>query len=249
MDSLNLHSGGQHVSYEDLALIEAPPATDTWFPIKHQEILDSATGLLTSAGYSIRGTQLSVAREGHQFFGVLDLTNEICPGINLAVGLRNSTNRTFPIGFCCGNRVFVCSNLSFVGSEIVISKKHTRFGNERYREGIAAAIASLVQYQAAQATWINNLREKILTPEQSDSLILRSYEDGLIGARTLPLVIQEWRKPSYDDFREPTAWNLWNCFTTVLGRKPEKIAEAALTTIRLQRLITGDVIDGVTIAA
>lgn len=244
--SLNLHSGGSVVSHGELALIEAPPPTDTWFPIKHADVLDAATGLITSSGYSIKNTQLSVARDGHQFFGVLDLENEICPGITLAVGLRNSTNKSFPIGFCAGQRVFVCSNLAFT-SEIVVSKKHTRFGQERYREGIAAAISSLGQYQTAQATWINNLRTRVLTREESDSLILRAYEEGLIGARTLPLVIQEWRKPSYDEFREPTAWNLWNCFTTVLGRRPEKIAETALTTIRLQRLVTGDVIDGVAV--
>jgi hypothetical protein len=238
------HRGAQLIEREDLALIEAPPPTRTWKPLKHSLVLDAVEGTVLSAGYQIKRQELSVSHEGHRFFGVMDLASTILDGITLAVGFRSSTDKTFPIGMCCGSRVFCCDNLSFT-SEIVISKKHTTFGEQRYREGIASAVASLGQYQAAQGQWINRLRSQNLTREEADSLILRSYEDELIGARTLPQVIEEWRRPSYEEFKEPTAWSLWNCYTTVLGKVlSQRPAEAALTTIKLQRLFSPEVVDG-----
>jgi hypothetical protein len=32
----------------------------------------------------------------------------LCPGVSLAVGIRNSWDQSFPLGFCAGARVFVC---------------------------------------------------------------------------------------------------------------------------------------------
>jgi hypothetical protein len=142
-----------------------------------------------------------------------------------------------------GSRVFCCDNLAFHG-EIVIAKKHTRFGEDRYREGIAQAISSLGQYQTAQSQWINELRTWRPSPQEADSLILRSYEEDVIGARLLPEVLHEWRHPTHEEFRDQSAWSLWNAFTTVLCLKEQaNPAKAAHTTIRLQRLFRPEVID------
>jgi hypothetical protein len=238
--------GEQDVSREELALIPAPAPTETWFPLKHSEVLDTATKTLQDAGFVIAKERLSLAKDGARFFGTLDLTTRIIDGITLAVGLRNSCDKSFPIGFCAGNRVFVCSNLAFT-SEIVVSKKHTRFGQDRYVEGLSKAVASLGQYQVQQAEWINGLRARNLSREEADSLLLRSFEDELIGARQLPLLIEEWRNPQHDEFREQTAWSLWNAFTAVLGRTTQATqpAKAASMTIRLQGLFKPkETIDG-----
>lgn len=242
--TLNLHSGGHDVSREELALIPAPQATQTWFPVKHADVLQTATKTLQDAGFTIAKERLSVAKDGLRFFGTLDLTTPIVEGISLAVGIRNSCDKTFPIGFCAGQRVFVCSNLGFT-SEIVVSKKHTRFGNDRYVEGIAKAVASLGQYQAQQADWINGLRSWKLTREEADSIILESYEAELIGSRQLPLLLQEWRNPEHEEFREPTGWSLWNAYTAVLGKTTQATqpAKAASMTIKLQGLMKPRVIN------
>jgi uncharacterized protein DUF932 len=235
--TLNLHAGGRDVTREELALIKAPQGTETWFPIHHAEVLTTATRTLKDAGFEITRERLSVAKGGDRFFGTLDLTAPIVEGITLAVGIRNSCDKSCPIGFCAGSRVFVCSNLAFT-SEVVVSKRHTRNGQNRYVEGLSRAVASLGQYQATQAEWIGGLRSRNLAREEADSIILRSFEDDLIGARQLPLLIEEWRNPQHEEFREQSAWSLWNAFTAVLGRttQAKQPAQAALMTIRLQGL-------------
>ncbi|HWB12366.1 MAG TPA: hypothetical protein VG826_24285 [Pirellulales bacterium] len=226
------------MSLEELVQAPTPPATATWFPVPHHQVFRSVVDTLEGAGFGIQQTKLSLARDGARFFGTLDLTTPVSDGIGLAVGVRNSTDKSFPIGFCCGTRVFVCDNLSFT-SEVVVSKKHTRFGAERYAEGISNAVSGLHQYKEAAGHWINRMQRWELSDDAANSYLLQAFEHGVIGIRLLPLVLREWRNPRLEDYQPRTGWSLWNCFTDVIGRTRQKAspAEAALSTIRLQKML------------
>jgi hypothetical protein len=236
--TLNLHSGGEEVTKDSLLALPLPPPTDTWFPISHYEVVTNVEKTLQGAGFQITESKYALSHENHRFFGTLDLTTKITDGITLAVGIRNSTDKSFPIGWCCGTRVFVCSNLSFT-SEIVVSKKHTRFGRDRYLEGISRAVSGLEQYRANSADWISRLSHWNLSEDAANSYILQAYERDIVGPRLLPQIIKEWREPQYEEYRPRTAWSLWNAFTSVLGRTKQltQPAQAAHTTIRLQGLL------------
>lgn len=232
-----MHRGAVNVVRGELARIEAPPPTDTWFPLKHSAVLDRTCETLESAGFGIDAMQLSVARNEARFFGTLRLTNRITPGVSLAVGIRNSNDQSFPIGFCVGERVFNCDNLSF-HSEIVIARRHTRFGEVRFQEAMSKAVLGLHQYQLTAAQRIDALAQWELSDDQANSLILRSFEEGIISTRLLPAVIREWRNPPIEDFKPRTGWSLLNSYTAVLKeRQQTNPQEAALATIRLQRLL------------
>jgi hypothetical protein len=234
---------GNEVTRDQLALIETPPPTSTWHPVKHVEVYDAVCETLKGAGYEIAKARLAVSHHGDRFFGTLDLATPITEGITLAVGIRNSQDKSFPIGFCAGQRVMVCANLAFT-SEVVIARKHTRFGQERYIAALASAVAALPSYQASAAEWVHQLQAWEPSPQEADSIILRSYEQGLIGARILPDLIHEWRHPVHEAFRKPTGWSLFNAFTSVLRTRQEtQPASAALTTIRLQKLLKPEVIN------
>lgn len=233
------HCGARQVNAAELATIAPPPPTRTWFPLGHRSVLDSVCSTLSGAGFAIVRSRLSVSHSGARFFGTLDLATSISDGVSLAVGIRNSNDQSFPIGFCCGQRVFVCDNLAFT-SEIVVSKKHTRFGQERYLEGLARAVASLDQYSRSAADWIVRMQQHELGDDAANSLLLQAYERKIVGLRLLPQVIAEWRHPSREEYQPRTAYSLFNCFTEVLGRERQTRfpAESALTTMRLSKLLT-----------
>jgi hypothetical protein len=233
------HRGACEVARQELLEVDTPPATKTWFPIPHHQVLDAVCSTLEGAGYRIRQSRMSLSHGGARFFGTLDLATTITEGVSLAVGVRNSTDQSFPIGFCCGQRVFVCDNLAFT-SEVVVSKKHTRFGQERYLEGLARAVASLNQYQQSAANWIIQLQRYDLSEDAANSYLLQAYERGIVGLRLLPLVLNEWRQPHLEEYKPRTAYALFNCFTDVLGRERQSRfpAEAALATMRLSKLLT-----------
>ncbi len=233
------HCGARQVNAAELATIEPPAPTRTWFPLAHRAVLDSVCESLEGAGFAICRSRLSVSHGGARFFGTLDLTTSIIEGVSLAIGIRNSNDQSFPIGFCCGQRVFVCDNLAFT-SEIVVSKKHTRFGQERYLEGLARAVASLDQYRQSAAGWIERMQARRLSNDTANSLLLQAYERKIIGLRLLPLVVEEWRRPSREEYQPRTAYSLFNCFTEVLGRERQSRfpAESALATMRLSNLLS-----------
>ena len=91
------HRGAVAVDRQAPALIEAPPPTDTWFPVKHSVVLDRVAETLDGAGFGIEEMQLSVARDNQRFFGTFRLKTKVSDEVSLAVGIRNSTDKSFPI--------------------------------------------------------------------------------------------------------------------------------------------------------
>src|SRR4051794_14778452 len=104
---LVLHRGAVQASRQELP-DKAPPAEGRWFPISHRKVVDTVSETLEASGYQIQREQFGVSREGHRLFGTLDLATTLTSGVNLSVGIRNSTDKSFPLGFCAGSRVFVC---------------------------------------------------------------------------------------------------------------------------------------------
>ncbi len=184
-NNLVLHRGAREVDVEELDRVPCPPPTDTWFPVKHSVVLDRVCETLIGAGFGIEAMQLSLARDNQRFFGTLTLKNRLNNDACLAVGVRNSTDKSFPIGLVCGSRVFVCDNLAF-SSEIVIARRHTKYGSDRFNEAVSQAVLGLHQYQASAQQRIAQLQNWELSPLEADSLLLKSFETGIVSSRLLP---------------------------------------------------------------
>jgi hypothetical protein len=234
---LMLHCGARQVTRTELDAVEAPAATSTWFPIAHRTVIDAVTGTLTNSGFVVNRSQFGLARNDARMFATLDLTSELAPGVTLSVGVRNSTDKSFPLGFAAGSRVFVCDNLAF-RSDILVTRKHTRFGQRRFEGEIARAVTTLGAFRKHEAERVLALQQHELPDERAEALMLRAFEGGIVSHRTLPAVIAEWRKPSFEEFQPRTGWSLLNAFTTALGaRAKSNPQEYARTTMKLGGLI------------
>ena len=190
-----------------------------------------------SSGFAVPRAQFGLARTDARMFATLDLTSELAPGVTLSVGVRNSTDKSFPLGFAAGSRVFVCDNLAF-RSDILVTRKHTRFGRQRFEGEIVRAVVTLGAFQQHEARRVLALQSHELPDERAEALMLRAFEAGVASHRSLPAVIAEWREPSFDAFRPRTGWSLLNAFTTALGgRAKSNPQEYARTTMRLGGMI------------
>lgn len=235
--TLMTHCGAVKVQRSELQAIDAPPPTDTWFPVRHADVIDSVTNTLTAAGFEIAKQSFALSHGNHRMFSTMDLTVPLHTGVALAIGIRNSTDKTFPLGFCAGNRVFVCDNLAF-SAELLVKRKHTRFGQERFREAIVEAVTNLDQFRKAETNRINFMEHQEIDDTSAESIILRSFERGLIPHTALHSVLREWRQPSYDYGHEQTLWQLYNAFTTVLSDRAQRNPQRhAALTIDLKDLI------------
>jgi hypothetical protein len=235
--SLVLHRGARPVTLDELAAVPAPPAEGRWRPQPHGAVLTSVKETLKEFGYVVVREAHGLSRNDARYFGTLDLGTPLVEGVALAVGVRSSIDKSFPLGFCAGNRVFCCDNLAF-SAELMVRHKHTTNSPSRFRESIAQAVNRLAGYREQEAARIARMQETEIPPEAADSYLLKGFERGIIPSRLLPRVIGEWRTPTFDEFRKPTFWSLLNAVTTILGETAKRDpAKHALRTMRLTALL------------
>jgi hypothetical protein len=235
--SMILHCGARQVGRDELDRVNPPEPTRTWFPVKHAEVVDAVMSNLRDQAFVVRDVKYALARQNHRMFATLDLASPLAAGVTLAVGVRNSTDKSLPLGFCAGSRVFCCDNLAF-HSELLVHRKHTRHGRERFVEAICLAVRGLAQFKENESRRIELFRMTDVDDRSAESLILRAYDQEVITTPTLPKVIKEWREPSFEDFLPRTLWSLFNAFTTALGgRQKSDPQRFAKQTIALQALI------------
>lgn len=241
--SMMLHKGAEVVSRAALEVIPAPEATATWFPRSHAEVIESVEFNLQNAGFGVVRSQYAVANKGLRMFATMDLNSLLAEGVSLAVGVRNSNDKSFPMGWCAGSRVFVCDNLAFsaqFGGELSISKRHTRNGSKLFGEALTAVVAKMIEFKESESKRIALMQEHEITAEQADSFILQSFEQDLVSTRLLGSVIKEWRTPRHDEFAPRTVWSLLNAFTEAMKPVLSQPTKYTARTIRIQSLMTRD---------
>jgi hypothetical protein len=239
--NLILHCGAREVTREELAVLPCPPPTKTWAPVGHARVLETAVGTLAEAGYTVVKARYGLARNDGRFFGTLDLATPLTSDgtVTLAVGIRNSIDKTFPMGFCAGSRVMVCDNLAF-RSELLVRRKHSPQGIANFSTDIAAAVMQLASFKEAETVRIAALADTPMPDEKADSVILRAaVERGIIPLRAIPHVIKEWKEPRHEQFAPRTAWSLFNAFTSAFAKLQEaNPAELARRTMRLSAMLS-----------
>src|SRR5258706_11264685 len=105
------------------------------------------------------------------------------------MGLRNSHDKSFPIGIAFGSRVFVCDNLSFIGDQ-VIKRKHT-VKAKRELPGLVTEIVQPLQAQRiAQNHKLLTYQGTPLTDEAADHAIMSMYRNDVIGVQAIGHVLK-----------------------------------------------------------
>ena len=81
MSQLILHRGARPVDRVELDQVEAPPPTDTWFPLRHSQVLSTVEETLGDAGFAITRSNFALSQDNARFFGTLDLSTSIIEGV------------------------------------------------------------------------------------------------------------------------------------------------------------------------
>ena len=118
-------NGAWSASRADLTHVPVPAGTSSYTPVPHETFLQAIHVQLPAFRLTCETEQLALARDGKQMFGVLSCTNGTEErGLRLAIGFRNSYDKSLSCGLVAGLRVVVCSNLCFSG-EVEMRRRHT----------------------------------------------------------------------------------------------------------------------------
>src|SRR6266567_3178102 len=125
--TLMLHVNAKGVDYDGLRQLDTPPATPSHVPIPHFRVVDLIRTTLGMYGHEIVGEHHGITEDGARYFGLLSLRSTY-GNYEDTVGLRNSHDKSFPVGIGFGSRVFVCDNLAFL-ADTVINRFYTATAN------------------------------------------------------------------------------------------------------------------------
>lgn len=211
---LVLHKGGEVVSRADLDRAPLPPATATHVPVPHSLVVQTVEHHLSQGQVPITDANYALSHTGQRLFGVITLGG----GTDYAtvIGVRNSHDKSFPVGLCLGSRVFVCDNLAF-SSEINISTKHSLRVLDRLPRLICDGVAKLVDRRGAQDRRITAYKEAPVDGSRHlHDLVMRAYRANAIPAMAITKVVAEYEAPRHEEFRDRTLWSFFNAVTEVL---------------------------------
>lgn len=216
MGYLTLHSGGRLASLEEVCNVTTPRPSGIWRPIPHEMVVQRITEELQSTSLQVVHQEFGLSHDDARMFGIMELRN----GSNrddfaLIAGIRNSHDKSFPIGLACGSRVFVCDNLAFSG-EVVIRRKHTTNVMRDLPSLLNRAVYKLTELRQHQASRIDAYKLRQICQAEAHDILIRGMRAGVVAASKLPKVLAEWDEPKHEDFRERTLWSLFNAFTEVM---------------------------------
>jgi hypothetical protein len=226
-----LHRGGEEVDYGFLRELPLPEATPSHVPIEHWRVVDLVKHSLTFYGHEIVEEHHAVAEQGMRYFGLLTLRSPY-GHYSDTVGLRNSNDKSFPVGIAFGSRTFVCDNLAFIGDHTV-RRKHTAKLKFELPGLIASIVEPLADQRQEQAKTFELYRHTPLLQHHADHAIMQLFRDNVIGVQRIADVHEQWEKPAFD-WGEKTAYRLFNATTYALTGR---IAENPSITRTLHKVI------------
>ncbi|MBI2505575.1 MAG: DUF932 domain-containing protein [Candidatus Latescibacteria bacterium] len=220
--TLMLHCGAKTATLEQLSTIPLPQETPSYKPLPHYDLalntLRIGQEMLGTRGFQVDKAQFGLDREGARMFGTVSFANGV-EGMGLAVGFRNSYDKTMSAGFALGGRVVVCDNLVLAG-ELVVMRKHTGGIIEELRDKL------VLTFHQAHQTWDSLVEDRRqmqaleLTDDRAHEILGRAFGQGLIAPKQFLHVSREWRQPRHTEFEERTLWSLYNAVTEVYKGLP-----------------------------
>ena len=236
MNQILLHRGGWQATKSDLESVDVPDPTGSYHPVPYARFVEEVEIHVPRFGFTVQSQQFALAREGNQMFGVLTCTNGHNLGdYALAIGLRNSYDRSLSVGLVAGTRVFCCDNLAFSG-EATMQRKHTVNVFRDLPDLIYRMLSQVSAMRDRTDVEIAGMKARELAPAGAHHLMVEAIRAGILPASRLPKVIEVWEYPKHEEFSPRTAWSLFNAFTEVQKTcAPRAVMEGSLALSALFR--------------
>lgn len=226
-----LHAGGEVVDYDGLRALETPEPTATHVPISHHRVVDIVRHMLSFYGHKVAEEQHAITKDGARYFGLFSLVSTYGDYSDTVI-LRNSHDKSFPIGIGFGSRVFVCDNLAFVADHVV-KRKHTVKAKHELPALISELVEPLANEREAQHRKLLSYKATELSDNAAYAAIMRMFKDDVLNVTRIPDVLHQWEEPAHD-WGKKAVWRLFNAATYALAGR---VAEDPSRTARLHTIL------------
>ena len=217
--------GSQRCSIEQLHAIPEPKKTKSYTPLNHYAL---AVNTLTIAsdilkGYRFDGDSYALSSDGQKMFGVITFrkinsTSE--EDIKVAIGIRNSYNKTLSAGLVVGSSVIVCDNLIFAGDTKVMRRHQGNDMHDDLNDQIVTAIYKSQHQFTRIGEDVKLMKSIAMTQKQKYEFLGVLTGEGILSPTQSTAAYKELRKPSYEEFSAENLWSGYNSATEALKSSP-----------------------------
>jgi hypothetical protein len=240
--------GGVKVTEEQVRATETPPETRSHVPLPHGEFLNMVDRTLGGFGwditeqrYALEGGKIEVAGKDVRYdtarlFGVLKIQREdvaIGQDYQLAIGIRNSHDKTMSAGMVAGLVVMVCSNLDFMG-DFKTSHKHSVNVRKALPSRLNQLAGEIEIAHTDHTQLVESYKKTNLGETMAHDLLVRLCDARAFPWAYAPKILKEYRKPRHEEFEQPTMWGFNNATTEIL--KDRNIRELPTSMARFHKL-------------
>ena len=213
--------GSECCSLEQLLTIPEPAKTRTYTPLNHY---DFAVNVLTIAsdllkGYRFDGDAYALSSDGKKMFGVITYRKiQQSPNeeLKLAIGLRNSHDRSFSAGLTIGSTVLVCDNMVFSG-DVTVMRRHQGEGmHEDLHDQIISAIYRSQHNMMQISEDVDLMKQVPMSLQEKYEFLGVLTGEGILSPSQSSAAFKELWNPSILD----TLWAGYNCATEALKSSP-----------------------------
>jgi len=226
---LILHCGSDEVTREMVESIPTPTRTGRYNPVGYAD----AIAILEDTVKAVLGLKqvsetYGLNAKGNQLFAHFIFDTEDEDG-GLAVGLRQSLNKTLALGTVVGKAITVCDNLLLCG-ELKVVRKNTTNVYRDYRTMLTVQIEEAMQAYRALNHELDAWKQRELTEREGYQLLgVAMGKARVLSAQQGSIALKDWETPRHEEFAERTAYNLYQCMTEGLKKgAPGRMAERHL---------------------
>jgi hypothetical protein len=169
------------VTITDLKKVKTPKETKYWHPVPHARVPELIIDAVKTNGWDFVGTngdrfQMVMTENSSKLFGVCKI---VIPGVEtgsdfqMALGFRNSQDKTLSLRIAVGTNVIVCSNLLIRG-EIMVKEYHGP--NMDPINLINRAFDMIPGAAKSLSGWMGNMREIKITEDNGVAFLAEAVE-------------------------------------------------------------------------
>jgi hypothetical protein len=217
---LMIHCGGTPAALGDLQSVPLPEETETYKTISHYDLVTNIERVACDMlrDYTFDKGMYALAKDGARMFGVHTYSTE-SSDLSLAIGFRNSYDKTLSVGIAVGAAVQICDNLMFAG-QITVLRKHTRNVIDDLELAILKVVYKSQHHFIRMTEAAERMRGLSMTDDDAYKLLGLLFGRQILMPRQLTVAKQEWSKPGYPAFLPRTGWSFYNAITTALKSTP-----------------------------
>jgi len=213
--TMMLHTGGWDASEAEVNAVSVPERTETYTPIPHSRLIEQFRRTVPLHGMKIERLRLGLANEGKRLFGVANVVNGSGqPDWGIALGFRNSYDKSMTVDGCGGTNVFVCDNLAMHG-QFRFKHRHVGTVDRDLPAMVEELVGQMVGFKAEMTAQVDRFKAAPVSDSRAHDVACLALRAGIVRVTSLPRVLDEWYKPSHVEFEQRTAWSLFNAFTEI----------------------------------